>query len=154
MGYLNKMETQTQEVKKVLEKLDKEIREKQSKYVSLIKSLMDDFKGKYFKDKEEGVVKVSIFYIEETKWDNDIEYKKCFYCEDEENNSWWRVDEQHCFEYVIYDLDKLIEAEEITEEEYNKLKIEIINKSKNKELEKISKKYLELKKEVRNSSQP
>jgi len=30
--------------KKVLEKLDKEIREKQSKYVSLIKSLMDDFK--------------------------------------------------------------------------------------------------------------
>jgi len=138
------------EVRKILDNLNKEISERKVKFDIVIKKEMDNYKGKYFKNKEEDDVKLSVFFVSGEYWDNAIDYVRSFYCESE-SFGWWQIDEEMNLEYSLYDLSKLEEAEEITEKEYLEIREIIVNKAKEKEIEKLKNKYEEKKEFVKSS---
>lgn len=127
-----------------LDKINQEITQKQKERHNIIHSEMDKFKGKFFQNKKEGVIKISIFKVETKYWSNAIDYVRCFYCQDD-YNSWWKIDEKLNFEYDEYNLFKLQEAEEISQGEYEKLRDVIIEQARQDEIDKIRIKYNGLK---------
>ena len=129
-----------------LDQLHQEIAQKQKERYDILHKEIDRFKGKFFQDKKDDVVKISIFKVETTYWSNAIDYVRCFYCQDDKS-SWWQIDEKMNFEYEEYDLKKLQESEEIPQEEYERLRDVIIEQVRHDEFDKIRIKYNELKQE-------
>jgi len=129
-----------------LNQLRKEILKKESERHDILHREIDKFKGKFFKNKKEDVVKISIFKVETTNWDNAVESTRCYYCQDE-RGSWWKIDEKQDFEYSEYDLEKLQEAIEISQDEYEKSRDVVIEQARHDEVDKIRIKYNELKQE-------
>jgi len=129
-----------------LNQLNQEIVQKEKEVYDIIHREIDKFRGKFFKNKEEKIVKISIFKVETTSWDNAVEYTRCYYCQDE-RGSWWKIDEKQDFEYKEYDLEKLKEATEISQDEYEKKRDVIIEQARHDEVDKIRIKYNELKQE-------
>ena len=128
-----------------LNKLNQEIAKKNNERDTLLHKEMDKFKGKFFQNKKDGVVKISIFKVETTYWSNAIDYTRCFYCNDD-MSSWWEIDKQSNLSYEEYDLEKLQEAEEISQDKYNEIRDVIIEQVRKDEIEKIRIKYDELRK--------
>jgi hypothetical protein len=127
-----------------LNKLSAEIGVKQQEYDNLLRKEMDKFKGKFFKKIEQAkVVKIHVYKIETTYWDNAIDYTRSFYCKDEQG-SWFEIDEKLNFNYDYYDLKTIMNDEEITEFEYNALREDIIKQVRSDELDKIKNKYKKL----------
>ncbi len=129
-----------------LNQLNQEIAQKEKEVYDILHREIDKFKGKFFKHKKEKVVKISIFKVETKEWSNALDYVRCFYCQDDKS-SWWQIDEKLNFEYKEYDLEKLQEAEEISQDEYERLRDVIIEQVRKDEVDKIRIKYNELKQE-------
>lgn len=127
-----------------LNQIHREIAKKEKERHDILHREIDKFKGKFFKNKEEDVVKISIFKVETTNWDNAVEYTRCYYCQDE-RGSWWKIDDKQDFEYSEYDLEKLKEAIEISQDEYEKKRDVIIEQARHDEVDEIRIKYNELK---------
>jgi len=119
-----------------LNQLKQEITQKEKEVYNILHKEINKFKGKFFKNKEDKIVKISIFKVKTTDWSNVIDYVRCFYCKDK-HNSWWEIDEKMNFEYTEYDLEKLKEAIEISKDEYEKKRNVLIEQARKDEIDKI-----------------
>ncbi len=139
------MEPRKEIINRELDALNTKINQLTKQYNKLLIAEIDEYKGKFFKKKVEKVVKVSIFKVSTKYWSNAVDYEDCYYCEDLNNNyQWGEIDRKRNFEYERHDLQKLQEAEEITEKEYNKIRKDIMTKLYKIELKKVTKKFDEI----------
>ena len=123
--------------------LDKSIRELKTQRYKFMKKEMDSFKGKYFEEIPEDPVKINVFKILTSNWDNSLDYICCYYCKDK-HSVWGKVDEEGGFSYESYDLEKLQNLVEISKEEYLRKRAIVIQHLQYMELEQIKKKYAEM----------
>ena len=111
-----------------------------------IRKEMDDYKGKFFIVNElDDIVRISILKVNtEQRFSNVFGYVRCFFCKNKDGHSWWQLDEDMDLEHGAYDLEKLENTKEISENQYISLRNKIVKKIKEYRKEKLEEELNEI----------